>query len=151
MSSSISAQPRSCPGSTYNPACLRRLISTVTSSLASFRHPTERLPTLFVAVTAAWVAEAAHVVGWQACLDRHEDDRGWKWRMPRASVRKLTKDARWRECRGSLEGGAGMRPLVWRPPVELSSAEQAIAKMIRRTKLFVFLHQRRHELFGPVF
>jgi transposase len=40
-----------------------------------------------------------------------------------------------------------MRPEPWSPPVELSPAEQAIVKRIRRAKLFVFLRERRHELF----
>ena len=44
-----------------------------------------------------------------------------------------------------------MRPSVWSPPVELSPAEQAIVKRIKRAKLFVFLRQERHELFDPTF
>jgi transposase len=40
-----------------------------------------------------------------------------------------------------------MRPEPWSPPVELSPGEQAIVKRIRRAKLFVFLRERRHELF----
>jgi hypothetical protein len=39
----------------------------------------------------------------------------------------------------------------WRPPVELSPAEQQIVKRIRRAKLFVMLRQRRHELFSEEF
>jgi transposase len=44
-----------------------------------------------------------------------------------------------------------MRPVVWRPPVEPSAAEQAVMKAVRRAKLFVFLRQHRHELFDEVF
>jgi transposase len=40
-----------------------------------------------------------------------------------------------------------MRPQSWHPPIELSPPEQAIAKRIKRAKLFVFLRQIRHELF----
>lgn len=41
-----------------------------------------------------------------------------------------------------------MRPPLWHPPVELSTAEHAIIKRIRRAKLFVFLRQHRHTLFA---
>jgi hypothetical protein len=44
-----------------------------------------------------------------------------------------------------------LRPVSWRPPVELSPAEQQIVKRIRRAKLFVVLRQRRHELFSEEF
>lgn len=44
-----------------------------------------------------------------------------------------------------------MRPPLWHPPIELSLAEHAIIKRIRRAKLFVFLRQHRHELFADVF
>ncbi len=44
-----------------------------------------------------------------------------------------------------------MRPVVWRPPVETSPAEQAVIKAVRRAKLFVFLRQHRHELFDEEF
>ena len=44
-----------------------------------------------------------------------------------------------------------MRPPPWTPPVELSPAEQTIVKRIRRAKLFVFLRERRHELFDAAF
>jgi hypothetical protein len=44
-----------------------------------------------------------------------------------------------------------VRPVSWRPPVELSPAEQQIVKRIRRAKLFVMLRQRRHELFSEQF
>lgn len=44
-----------------------------------------------------------------------------------------------------------MRPPLWHPPVELSGAEHAIIKRIRRAKLFVFLRQYRHELFADAF
>jgi transposase len=40
---------------------------------------------------------------------------------------------------------------MWRPPVEPSSAEQAVIKAVRRAKLFVFLRQHRHELFDEQF
>jgi Transposase domain (DUF772) len=39
-----------------------------------------------------------------------------------------------------------MRPVYWRPPIELSATEQMIIKRIRRAKLFVFLRQHRHEV-----
>jgi Transposase domain (DUF772) len=39
----------------------------------------------------------------------------------------------------------------WRPPVELSPAEQQVVKRIRRAKLFVLLRQRRRELFSEEF
>jgi hypothetical protein len=44
-----------------------------------------------------------------------------------------------------------MRPPLWHPLVELSTAEHAIIKRIRRAKLFVFLRQHRHELFADAF
>jgi len=44
-----------------------------------------------------------------------------------------------------------MRPGIWRPPVEPSSAEQAVMKAVRRARLFVFLRQHRHELFDEEF
>jgi transposase len=44
-----------------------------------------------------------------------------------------------------------MRPSLWHPPVELSTAEHASIKRIRRAKLFVFLRQHRHELFADAF
>ena len=44
-----------------------------------------------------------------------------------------------------------MRPPLWHPPVELSTAEHAIIKRIRRAKLFVFLRQHRHTLFADPF
>ena len=44
-----------------------------------------------------------------------------------------------------------MRPERWQPPVELSAAEQAIVKRIRRAKLFIFLRRHRHELFDEAF
>src|SRR4030095_6465001 len=49
------------------------------------------------------------------------------------------------------KGGLPMRPPLWYPPVELSTAEQAIIKRIRRAKLFVFLRQHRHALFAEAF
>jgi Transposase DDE domain/Transposase domain (DUF772) len=50
-----------------------------------------------------------------------------------------------------LTGGLPMRPPLWHPPVELSTAEHAVIKRIRRAKLFVFLRQHRHELFTDPF
>ena len=44
-----------------------------------------------------------------------------------------------------------MRPPLWHPPVELSLAEHAIIKRIRRAKLFVFLRQHRHTLCAEAF
>lgn len=44
-----------------------------------------------------------------------------------------------------------MRPVSWRPPVELSPAEQQIVNRVRRAKLFVMLRRRRHELFSEEF
>jgi hypothetical protein len=44
-----------------------------------------------------------------------------------------------------------MRPVVWRPPAEPSAAEQAVIKVVRRGKLFVFLRLHRHELFSEEF
>ncbi len=44
-----------------------------------------------------------------------------------------------------------VRPVVWRPPVEASPAEQAVIKAVRRAKLFVFLRRHRHELFDEPF
>ena len=44
-----------------------------------------------------------------------------------------------------------MRPPLWHPPVELSPAEHAILKRIRRAKLFVFLRHHRHTLFADPF
>jgi Transposase DDE domain/Transposase domain (DUF772) len=44
-----------------------------------------------------------------------------------------------------------MRPSVWRPPVALSPAEQAVVKRVRRAKLFVWLREHRHELLDDAF
>jgi Transposase DDE domain/Transposase domain (DUF772) len=44
-----------------------------------------------------------------------------------------------------------MRPSLWQPSIELSAAEQAIIKRIRRAKRFVFLREHRHELFDEAF
>jgi transposase len=44
-----------------------------------------------------------------------------------------------------------MRPIYWRPPVELSAIEQSIIKRIRRARLFVFLRQYRHEVVDEIF
>jgi Transposase domain (DUF772) len=43
------------------------------------------------------------------------------------------------------------RPPLWHPPIEVSTAEQAIIRRIRRAKLFVLLRQHRHPLFGDPF
>ena len=39
-----------------------------------------------------------------------------------------------------------MRPPVWQPPVDRSTTEQTIVRLIRRAQRFVFLRQHRHEL-----
>jgi transposase len=44
-----------------------------------------------------------------------------------------------------------VRPVVWRPPVEPSPAEQAVIKAVRRARLFVFLREHRHELLDEEF
>ncbi len=44
-----------------------------------------------------------------------------------------------------------MRPVVWRPAVEPSPAEQVVIRAVRRARLFVFLREHRHELFGEEF
>jgi hypothetical protein len=44
-----------------------------------------------------------------------------------------------------------MRPPLWQPPLELSTAEQAIVARIRRARLFVCLRRVRHELFSDAF
>jgi len=44
-----------------------------------------------------------------------------------------------------------MRPTIWSPPIELSPDEQAVVKLIRRAKLFVWLREHRHELFDEEF
>jgi hypothetical protein len=44
-----------------------------------------------------------------------------------------------------------VRPAVWRPAAELSPAEQAVIKAVRRARLFVFLRLHRHELFDEQF
>src|SRR4029453_15542069 len=49
------------------------------------------------------------------------------------------------------KGGLPMRPPLWHPPGELSTAEHVIIKRIRRAKLFVFLRQNRHTLFADPF
>jgi len=41
--------------------------------------------------------------------------------------------------------------MLWQPPVALSPEEQSIVGRIRRAKLFVFLRERRHELFSEAF
>jgi Transposase domain (DUF772) len=44
-----------------------------------------------------------------------------------------------------------MRPPLWPPPLEVSTAEQASLRRIRRAKLFVLLRQHRHPRFGDPF
>ena len=44
-----------------------------------------------------------------------------------------------------------MRPVLWNPPIELSSAEQQVAKRIRKAKLFLLLRESRHKLFSEQF
>src|SRR5947209_19622659 len=44
-----------------------------------------------------------------------------------------------------------MRPMCWRPPIELSAQEQTIITQIRRGKVFVFLRLYRHEVFDEHF
>ncbi len=44
-----------------------------------------------------------------------------------------------------------MRPPTWHPPVEPTPEEQQVMKLIKRAKLFVFLRERRHELFEEGF
>ena|SRR5579859_426969 len=44
-----------------------------------------------------------------------------------------------------------MRPPYWRLPIELSTTEQRIAQQIRRSKLFIFLREYRHEIFDESF
>ncbi len=44
-----------------------------------------------------------------------------------------------------------MRPPNWKPPVELSPAEEKVVKRIRKAKLFVFLREIRHQLFNDEF
>ena len=44
-----------------------------------------------------------------------------------------------------------MRPVQWKPSIELSATEQVIVKRIRRAKLFIFLREHRHEVFDPAF
>jgi hypothetical protein len=44
-----------------------------------------------------------------------------------------------------------MRPEIWNPPIELSAKEEKVVKRIRKSKLFTFLRQIRHELFDDEF
>ena len=44
-----------------------------------------------------------------------------------------------------------MRPMPWQPPVDLVPAEEAVARRVRRAKLFVFLRRHRHTLFDAAF
>ena len=44
-----------------------------------------------------------------------------------------------------------MRPNPWQPPIEQSSDELMITSRIKRAKLFIWLRERRHELFDAAF
>jgi hypothetical protein len=44
-----------------------------------------------------------------------------------------------------------MRPVLWQPPVALAKEEQRIVGRIGRAKVFVFLRERRHDLFSEAF
>ncbi len=44
-----------------------------------------------------------------------------------------------------------MRPRVWYPPIEPTPDESAVMRRIKRAKLFVFLRERRHEIFDEHF
>jgi hypothetical protein len=44
-----------------------------------------------------------------------------------------------------------MPPRIWRPPIDPTPTEQVVIKRIKRAKLFVFLRQRRHEIFTEDF
>jgi hypothetical protein len=44
-----------------------------------------------------------------------------------------------------------MRPGVWLSPVAPSAREQAVMRLIKRAKLFVWLREHRHELFDEAF
>jgi hypothetical protein len=44
-----------------------------------------------------------------------------------------------------------MRPAIWHPSVELTEAEQAIDRRLRKGKLFAFLRRERHRLFSDAF
>src|ERR671922_2624455 len=48
-------------------------------------------------------------------------------------------------------GVSCMRPPLWHPPIDLSTAEQTIISRIRRAKLFVLLGRPRHTLFSDPF
>ncbi len=52
---------------------------------------------------------------------------------------------------GEVVGGSFMRPRVWYPPIEPTSDESAVMRRIKRAKLFVFLRERRHEIFDEHF
>src|SRR5262245_61195528 len=49
------------------------------------------------------------------------------------------------------KGGSLLRPPLWHPPGDLSTAERAMIKRIRRAQLFVFLRQHRHTLLTDPF
>lgn len=44
-----------------------------------------------------------------------------------------------------------VRPQSWHPPIEPTSDEQVVIKLIKRAKLFVFLREHRHEIFDEEF
>jgi Transposase domain (DUF772) len=65
----------------------------------------------------------------------------------------LTEEQKHGLLEEKTENGRGktMRPVQWKPPIELSATEQVIVKRIRRAKLFIFLREHRHEVFDPAF
>jgi Transposase domain (DUF772) len=44
-----------------------------------------------------------------------------------------------------------MRPQIWHPPIEPAPQERTVMRLIKRAKLFVFLRERRHEIFEESF
>ncbi|MBA3426308.1 MAG: IS1182 family transposase [Rubrobacter sp.] len=44
-----------------------------------------------------------------------------------------------------------MRPRIWRPPIEPSPKERKVMGLVKRAKLFVFLREKRHEIFEESF
>lgn len=44
-----------------------------------------------------------------------------------------------------------MRPRIWHPPIEASPEERKVMRLVKRAKLFVFLRERRHEIFDESF
>ena len=54
-------------------------------------------------------------------------------------------------ARSTQAGVLHMRPSLWHPSIERSTAAQAIIKRIRRATVFVLLRQHRHTLFSDPF